>query len=308
MKTLLFLCLTLGLLPSLRAQELYESRIGSIYLSQSFINEQLSAHIAKSDLISNLRLKMDPLTNKLFLQGDFRLPLDDIRAVGIDRGLADFKFQLSILPKISPQKHLVLEFPISETFFYQANSKNPARDRVVIPVQLLSLGLAATRGYLAALSGDFSTFDRKAAKNRALLAGVNKLLQAEKNPDAIEVLKNDKRSLELNIAAVELERVRFARTAKALNTIFAFTGEKEFSLNNEIRAYKNVVILKLKLSKLVPYLKDVDLGGIRTGNRNPTAGGENFLIFDINTLVTKKPTVVKRPPYKPNLGGVPRRS
>lgn len=305
MKIAFFLTLLCSFTLTASAQELYESKIGSIYLSETFFNEQLAGHIANSDLIRNLKVKLDPKTSKMFLHGDFRLPLDDIRAIGIDRQLADFKFQLSILPRISENKNLILEFPISETYFYQANSRNPQRDRVVIPVQLLSLGLAATRGYLAALSGDFSSFDRKAAKNRALLAGVTKLLQSEKNPDAIEVLKNDKKSLELNLASIDLERVKFARTSKALNTIFAFSGEKDFNLNNEIKAHKNVVILKMKLSKLVPYLKDIELAGIRTGNLNPAGGGESYLIFDINTLVTTKPKIVKRPPYKPSVSAVP---
>ncbi|MFL5785466.1 MAG: hypothetical protein ACJ76H_12685, partial [Bacteriovoracaceae bacterium] len=287
------------------SQELFESKVGSIYISESFINEQISGHITKSDMLHGLKLKLDPKTHKMYLYGDFRLPLDDIRAIGIEKHLADFKFQLSILPQISPERHLVLEFPISETYFYQANSKNPLRDRVVIPTQLLSLGLAATRGYLAALSGDFSTFDRKAAKNRALLAGVRKLIATEKNPDALEVLNSEKKSLELNLASIDLERSRFERTAKTLNSIFAFAGEKDFNLNNEIMAKKNAIMLRLRLSKIVPYLKDIELGGIRTGNINPTGNGENYLIFDIHTMVTKKPKIVKRPAYTPQTMGVP---
>lgn len=235
----------------------------------------------------------------MFLHGDFQLPLDDIRAIGIERNLATFKFQLSILPKISRRKNLILEFPISETYFYQANSKNPKRDRVVIPVQLLSLGLAATRGYLAALSGDFSSFDRKAAKYKALLRGVKQSIATEKNMDALEVLKSERKSLELQIASTELERENFARTAKTLNTIFAFSGEKEFNLNNEIKARGNAVMLKLKLGKLVPYLKDIELGDIRIGNNNQDNTGENFLIFDINTQVTEEPPKVARKPRQP---------
>lgn len=290
-----FFTLICGLLPlSLRAQNLYESKVASLFISEDFINEQLSHHLAKSDLVRNLKIKLDPNSKKMFLHGIFQLPLDDIRAVGIERSLADFKFQLSILPGISRHKHLVLEFPISETYFYQANSKNPARDRVVIPVQLLSLGLAATRGYLAALSGDFSTFDRKSAKFKALLKGVKQSISAEKNPDALAVLMNKKKSLELQITSIELERENFARTAKTLNSIFAFTGEKEFNFNNEIRAQGNTIMLKLKLSKIVPYLKDIELADIRIGNSNPNNSGENFLIFDINTLVTEAPPKVTK--------------
>jgi hypothetical protein len=298
-----FLC---GVLPSaVHAEELFETKIGSIYISQSFINEQLAGHLSKSELVKSLKVDLDPRTNKMLLHGDFQLPLDDIRAVGVERDLANFKFQLSILPRLSRHKHLILEFPFSESYFYQANSRHPKRDRVVIPVQLLSLGIAATRGYLAALSGDFSVFDRKVAKYQALLSGVKKQLATEKNPDAVDYLTNEKKSLELSIASTELERVQFARTAKTLNSIFAFTGEKEFNLNNEIKARKNAIMLKLKLSKLVPYLKDIELGGIRTGSSNPNGDGENFLIFDINTFVTQKPPEVKRPPVRATTQGIP---
>lgn len=306
MKFVFILFFLVGISPiSALAQNLFESRVASIFISEHFINEQINGHLSKSDLVRDLKIKLDPVSKKMFLHGDFHMPLDDIRAIGIERNLAKFKFQLSILPRISPQKHLVLEFPISETYFYQANSKNPKRDRVVIPVQLLSLGLAAARGYLAALSGDFSSFDRKIAKNQALLKGVNLTLKNEKNPDALEVLKSEKKSLELQIASTELERTNFARTAKTLNTIFAFSGEKDFNLNNEIKAQGNIVMLKLKLSKLVPYLKDIELGDIRIGNNNPDNSGENFLIFDINTLITEMPPKVARTQRKPVMYEVP---
>lgn len=306
MKHAFLISLILSLCPFIaEAGNLFESRVASIFVSEQFINEQLSNHLTKSDLVRNLKIKLDPQTSKMYLRGDFHLPLDDMRAIGIERDLAKFKFQLSILPKISPLKNLVLEFPISETYFYQANSKSPNRDRVVIPVQLLSVGLAATRGYLAALSGDFSSFERKEAKLKALLKGVSQTLSTETNVDAVAVLKSEKKSLELQIASTQLEKENFARTAKTLNSIFAFSDEKDFNLNNEIKAHGNTVMLRLKLGKLVPYLKDIELGDIRVGNNNPDNSGENFLIFDINTLVTEAPPQVKRTPRKAILYQVP---
>jgi hypothetical protein len=293
-------------MSSLYAQPTFEAKVASLFISEAFINEQLTGHLSKSDLLSGLKLKLDPKSSKMSLQGNFQLPLDDIRAVGIEKDLAKFKFQLSILPKIGPNKHLLLEFPISETYFYQANSKHPMRDRVVIPVQLLHVGLAATRGYLSALSGDFSSFDRKIAKYRALLKATKRSIEVEKNPDALEVLKAAQRSLELQMASTELERDSFSRTAKTLNSIFAFTGEKEFNFNNEIKASGNTILLKLQLGKLVPYLKDIDLSDIRVGNTDPVNNsGENFLIFDINTLVTEAPPVVKKTPRKPIMYKLP---
>lgn len=64
-------------------------------------------------------------------------------------------------------------------------------------------------------------------------------------------------------------------------------------------------MLKLKLGKLVPYLKDIELADIRVGNNNPDNSGENFLIFDINTLITEAPPQVKRTPRKAILYSVP---
>lgn len=303
--TFLALILSSFLTTQAYAQETFDTKVASIFVSEAFINEQLANHLAKSDLVRNLKIKLDPVSMKMFLQGDFILPLDDIRAIGIEKELAKFKFQLSILPKVSPGKHLILEFPISETYFYQANSKNPKRDRIVIPVQLLSLGLASTRGYLAALSGDFSSFDRKIAKYKALLKVANHSIKTETNPDALATLKSGKKSLELQISSTELERETFGRTAKSLNSIFAFSSEKDFNLNNQIMARGNVVMLKLKLSKLVPYLKDIELSDLKVGNNNPDNTGENFLILDLNTQVLEKPPVVKKVARKAILYKVP---
>jgi len=300
MKTIISLALLWGAFSfSICAQEMFETKVASIYISEQFVNEQLAGHLANSDLVKNLKMKLDPKSGQILLHGDFQLPLDDIRAIGIEKDLGLFKFQLSILPKVSRRKHLVLQFPLSETYFYQANSKNPKRDRVVIPTQLLSLGLASTRGYLAALSGDFSSFDRKTDKYKALLRGVTQNLKTETNQDAIAVLKSEKKSLELQIASTELERENFARTSKSLNSIFAFTSEKEFNLNNEVMARGNTVLLKIKLSKLVPYLKDTELGKIRIGGSNPNRNGERYLIFDINTPTTSQITQDQRPHKKP---------
>lgn len=299
MKMSIYFVLLLGLFTlTSRAEEAPTSKVASIFVSEQFINEQLASHLAKSELVRNLKVKLDSKTSKMSLLGDFQLPLDDFRAIGIERNLANFKFQLAIIPRISNQGHLVLEFPISETFFYQANSKNPKRDRVVIPVQLLSLGLAATRGYLAALSGDFSTFDRKVAKLRALLKGVNRSLVGELNTDAIAVLKSEKKSLELQIASTQLERERFERTSKTLNSILGYSGDKELNLNNEIQAKDNSIMLKLKLNKIVPYLKDVELGGIRIANNRPEGDGENYFVLDVNTLLTKVPPQEIRVPQR----------
>lgn len=279
-----------------------KKRVASIFLSESFINEQLAKHLAKSEWIKYLKVDFDPDNDKLFMRGKLQIPIDDYKAMGVDPALAQFKFQLTVKPRISRRGHLVLEFPLQETYFYQASSKNPERDRVVIPVQLVSLGLATTRGYLAALSGDFSSFERKTAKLNALLKGVKNTLSTETNKDAADILKNEKRSLELQIEAAALQREQFERTSKTLNNIMGFAGEKEFNLNNEIKARKNSIILKMKLDRIVPYLKEIELGGIRINHNKRDGGGEDYFVLDVHSKLAELQPPVERKPRQAREG------
>lgn len=291
----LFICA----LPLAQATNLKEEqgRIASIYISETFINEQLAVHLASSDVIKEIKANFDSKQNVIFLRGRMQLPLDDFRAMGIDPKLLQFRFQVAVKPSLSQGEFLVLEFPLSETYFYQASSKNSSRDRVVIPVQLLSLGIASMRGYLAALSGDFSSFDRKRAKLNALLRGIEATIKKEKNQDALQALKREKKSLELQLASSLLEREKFEVTAKTLNRVLGFTSESEFNLNNEIKAKENAIMLRMKLKNIVPYLKNVELGDIKLGRNTKDGQGENYFILHLHSLLAKVPPVSMKVPY-----------
>lgn len=274
-------------------------RVASIYISETFINEQLASHFANSDLIKEIKANFEPKSNTVFLRGRLQLPMDDFRAMGIDPSLVQFKFQVAVKPSLSVGDYLVLEFPLSETFFYQANSKNSKRDRVVIPVQLLSLGIASMRGYLAALSGDFSSFERKRAKINALLRVTKAAVLSEKNPDAKSALLREKKSLELQLASSILEREKFEQTAKTLNKVLGFTSEKEFNLNNEIKAKENSIMVRMKLKNIVPYLKNIELGDIRLGKNSKDGIGESYFILHLHSLLAEVPKVSMKVPYTP---------
>jgi hypothetical protein len=148
---------------------------------------------------------------------------------------------------------------------------------------MLSLGLASMRGYLAALSGDFSGFDRRTKKIKALLKGVDRLLATEKNMDAVADLKNQRAALKLQLAAVPLERKQLEGMSKEVEHILGFTGEKELNLNDELGARKNALILKIKLSQLAPYLVGVELGGVRILHDKKDGGAQNYLAIDVNS-------------------------
>jgi hypothetical protein len=258
------------------------SRVTSIYISQNFINEQLKAYV-KPGLLKDLKIELDPKQGQIFLRGLLQIPVEELRAINLDPKLGAFRFQLTIKPEATKEGYLILEFPLNETFFYPATSKNPTRDRVLVPVQMLSLALASARGYFAALSGDFSGFDRRTKKLNALIKALNKTIAAEKNPDALDDMITQRDSLRLQLAAVPIERKQLKAMSKEVEGMLAFTGEKELNLNEEFAARQNALIIKLNLEKLTPYLAGVELGGIRIlHDKADGPRGENYFSVDIN--------------------------
>ena len=276
-----------------------DSRVASIFISQDFLNEQLAAH-SKSTLTKDMKIELDPVHGQIFLKGILQVPTEELRAINLDPKLGLFRFQLTIKPETTPEGYLILEFPLSETYFYPASSKDPEHERIIVPVQLLSLALASARGYLAALSGDFTGFDRRTEKLSALLKALDHSISREKNPDALEELKNQHEALRLQLEAVPIERKQLQSVSKEVENILGFTGEKELDINSDLGARKNALILKIKLSQLTPYLKGVDLGGVRILLDKKDGGGQNYLAIDLSSqLVVPIPSQTSVRPAAP---------
>jgi hypothetical protein len=258
------------------------NRVASIYVAQDFINEQLAAH-AGTGIVRKLKVELDADHGQMFLVGLIQVPVEELRAVNLDPALGAFKFRVTVKPETTRHGHLILEFPLDETYFYPANSKDPKHDRVIIPVQMLSLALASARGYLAALSGDFSGFNRRSEKLTALMKDLDHSIETEKNADAVEDLKNQREALRLQLAAVPVERKQLEVAGKEVEHILGFTGEKELNLNDELGARKNALVFKIKLSQLAPFLNGVELGGIRILRDKKDGAGQNFFAVDVDS-------------------------
>jgi len=84
-----------------RPEDPLNKRVASIFLSETFTKEQLAKHLAKSELIKSLKADFDAESDNLYLRGLLQLPLDDYQAMGIDPSIAQFKFQLTVKPRIS---------------------------------------------------------------------------------------------------------------------------------------------------------------------------------------------------------------
>jgi len=260
-----------------------KSRVTSVYLAENFINEQLQSYAKPDGLLRDLKVELDTKEKQVYLRGLVQIPVEELHALNLDPSLRAYRFQVTIKPEATEEGYLILEFPLAKTFFYPASSKNPTRDRVVIPVQMLSLALASARGYFAALSGDFSGFSRKEAKVRALIKEVNRSLAREKDADAREALSTERDSLRLQLAAVPIERRQFTALAKQVGGMLRFTGEKELNLNETFSARQNALIIRLNLASFVPYLSGVSLGGVRlVHDSRDGMNGENYFAVDIS--------------------------
>jgi hypothetical protein len=276
--------------------EIPSNRVATVMVSQDFLNEQLTIH-SKSQLLKDLRLELDASKSTMFLRGKIQVPVEELRAINLDPSLGVFRFQVSIKPDTTKKGHLILDFPLEETYFYPAVSKDPQHDRVIIPVQLLSLALASARGYLAALSGDFSGFDRRTKKLQTMMAGLNHLIKREKNKDVLADLKNQRAGVRLQLAAVPVERKQLQSLSKEVSHVLGFTGEKELNLNQELGARKNALIFKINLSQLVPYLDNAQLGEVRLVHDEKDGTGENFLAIDVNAhLAVDEPATLLMQP------------
>jgi len=257
------------------------NRIASIYISENLINELISQYL-KTPLLRDVVVNLDPENDQVVAHGLLRIPADEIRALNIEKRAGDFKFQLVIKLKITTQGHLIIIFPLDQTYFYPANSTNPDRERVIIPVQFLSLALASARGYLAAMSGDFSGFNRQTEKLNGQIAEIQSQILSTKDMDEREALQNDRKSLELQLEAIPIQRKQSERIAKKLGGILGFVGENEINLNQELSAHKNALILRIKVGQLAPYLEGIELGGVRILRDKTDGEGMNFMAIDIN--------------------------
>src|SRR5208282_2648242 len=198
--------------------------------------------------------------------------------------------------KTTRHGHLILVLPLDQTFFYPADSTDPKKDRVIVPVQLLSLALASARGYLAVLSGDFSGFDRKKQQLEQQLAVIDHRLALTRDPDEKEELELDRKSVQLQLETIPIERRQGERTAKKFANLLGFVGEKEINLNQELVSRRNAVIVRIQVGQLAPYLEGIELGGIRLLKDERDGSGMNFLAIDVNAQLVEAVAYPVRPP------------
>jgi len=261
------------------------ARIASVFLSEDFINQILKENL-KAKILQDVSIALDPANNQIMARGLLKIPTEDLKAINSEEGLGDFRFQLAIQLKTTRNGHLIIVFPLDQTFFYPAVSKTPDQDRVIIPVPLLSLALASARGSMAVMSGDFSGFDKKTRQLRQQIAEIDRQEASTKDPDEREELEINRKALENQLEAIPLERKQGEKLAIKMAGFLKFVGEKEINLNQELVVHRNALIVRIQLGQLAPYLEGIELGGVRLLKDERDGSGENFLAVDINASLS----------------------
>lgn len=263
----------------------FQARVATVYIAESFINEQLRQRLSKLELVQDLRMRLDPDGGRIFFEGLLRVPEVEMRSINLDPQQGEFRFRASLRARATPEGYLLLEFPLNETYFYPKSSQGLEADRVIVPVQLMPLAIASLRNYLAALSGDFSGFDRRTHTIRIVIRSYEKARAATNDPLERDYWTNQIASYNLQLQALPIERRQLEQMSKHLGPLMDFLSAKDLHLNQVLSANKNAFLLHVRVSDLVPYLRDIDLGGVRLVRDKVDGPGENFLALDINAAL-----------------------
>jgi hypothetical protein len=263
----------------------FQARVATVYIAESFINEQFKQRFSNFELVKDLHMQLDPDSKRIFLAGLLQVPEVEMRSINLDPQQGEFRFRVSLRARATPQGYLILEFPLNETYFYPKRSQGLESDRVIVPVQLMPFAIASIRNYLAALSGDFSSFDRRTHTIRVVIQSFEKARAATNDLGEREYWANQIASYSLQLQAVPIERRQLEQMSKNLGRIVDFLSAKDLDLNQALRANKNALLLHIRVSDLVPYLRDVDLGGVRLVRDKVDGPSENFLALDINAAL-----------------------
>lgn len=255
-------------------------RLASVFVSDDLLGAILTSHLS-GPLLQNINLDFDADRQEVQATGQLRLPADGLQDLNMDpKSVPDLRFKLSMQFKTTAEGYIAVIFPLEETYFYPVGSKQPERDRVIVPVQLLDVILNAARGYFSVLSGDLSGYDKRAAALQRSIALLDRTIAKVNDPDEKAALVDQRAQLALKLQAIPIEKRQAEREARKLGGALTFVGKNE-RLDDALAADRNAIVIKMRLDQFVPYLKGIRLGGIRIVKDTKDGEGENFLAVDL---------------------------
>ena len=241
-----------------------------VSFSERFLNERVKSYISPQSPLEQLYLAFNPTANRIVLRGTISLPRDLLAENGLEAELGRISFQSALRVRVSKKGYFAFIFPRDATSLWPASISRPGSDqRVRLPVEFLDIALAQVRCYLAALSGDFSSFERRDAhiagelrEERAKL-GAAEGLEREKLEISVEELELKRRSNHLKLKRLKI-------LAREQDSLVSFLSEREIDLNSSLKGSNNAIMIALEFQDMFPFLYEVGVGGvdfIKSGNK-----------------------------------------
>src|SRR6195952_2503751 len=69
----------------------FQARVATVYIAESFINEQFRLRLSNFELVKGLHIQLDPDSERIFLEGLLRVPEVEMRSINLDPQQGEFR-------------------------------------------------------------------------------------------------------------------------------------------------------------------------------------------------------------------------
>jgi hypothetical protein len=95
----------------------FQARVATVYIAESFINEQFRQRLSSFELVKDLHMQLDPDSKRICLEGLLRVPEVEMRSINLDPQQGEFRFRAALRARharglsdlgVSAQRNLLL--------------------------------------------------------------------------------------------------------------------------------------------------------------------------------------------------------
>jgi len=254
-----------------------------VALSEEFLNSVIKKYIPRDGILTSLYLAFNESRNGLIIRGKITLPKEAMAEYGLPEEIGTLGFQSAVGIRITKRGFLGLVFSNDLTSVWPGDITSPTTSqRLKVPAGFLQMSVARARVFLAILSGDYSSYERR---SDVLKEG---LVKAEKQAARETGIEKEKTmlyidELEIEIQLLEIKIKRAKLRIKESSHIVRFVGEAEYHKTKNLQAKGSVILLNPNLDKMFPFLDEVRIGDVSFLENM----GSRYMNITANSLVRK---------------------
>jgi len=254
-----------------------------VALSEVFLNNVIKRYIPRDGMLTNLHLAFNTSRNGLNIRGKIKLSKETMAEYGLPDEIGTLGFQSAVSIKITKRGYLGIIFSDNLTSVWPGDITNPtSSQRLKVPRGFLKMTVGRARIFLATLSGDYSSYERRSDILGESMSKARKRSLREKGIEKEKTLLYvDQLEVELTLLAIKIKRAKLRK--KSSTKIVKFVGEAEYHKSNNLQATGGVILLNPNLSKMFPFLNEVRIGDVSFEKDM----GSRYMNITANSLVRK---------------------